>query len=240
MGMKHCFFILFGVFIIISCKNDPLITFKEVSITNGDASTVEVNIPLADGNEAIANAINSTIKKNVVASLQIGEPDTITSKSIKESIHAFNKEFHDFQNDFPESEQNWEAQIDGDVMYQSEDIISIALTSYMDTGGAHGNLIISFLNFNANTGKLILNTDLFKDKNAFYKLAKSYFQKSIKDKDAVFEPENFVLPANIGYTEDGIILLYNTYEIAAYSEGTIEFTIPYGEVNSLLVFDSTQ
>lgn len=106
-------------------------------------------------------------------------------------------------------------------MYQSETVISIALTSYMDTSGAHGNLNISFLNFNAKTGKLIANTDLFNDKKAFFKLAKTYYQNNIDKKDAVFDSENFVLPANIGYTEDGIILLYNTYEIAAYSAGTL-------------------
>ena len=225
---------------LISCKNDPLITFKETTISTDDKSAVEVNIPLAEGNTPLSESINKTIKNSVIYTLQIGAPNSITPETIEESIQAFDKDFHDFLNDFPESEQNWEAQIDGDIMYQSEDIISVAITSYIDTGGAHGSLNISFLNFNAQTGKTILNTDLFKDKEAFYTLSKSYFLVNVDTKDSLFEPEKFVLPANIGYTVDGIILLYNTYEIADYSEGVIEFTIPYDKVNSLLVFDSSQ
>ncbi len=37
-------------------------------------------------------------------------------------------------------------------MYQSSEVISVALTSYINTGGAHGVLTITFLNFDAETG----------------------------------------------------------------------------------------
>lgn len=240
MYLKRCFFILCCLLSVIACKEDPLITFKEVNFSDGESSMVEINVPMAEGNKTIADAINSSIEKSVISDLQIGEIDTITSHSIKESINGFNKEFENFQHDFPETSHPWEAQIDGDIMYQSENIISVALTSYMNTGGAHGNLTITFFNFYAQTGKTISNTDLFNDKDAFYKLAKSYFQKQVDYKKILFDPEKFVLPANIGYSEKGITLLYNTYEIAPYSAGVIEFTIPYDEVNSLLVFDGAQ
>jgi len=52
-------------------------------------------------------------------------------------------------------------------------------------------------------------------------------------------PESSQICANIGYTEEGIVLLYNTYEIAPYSTGIIEFTIPFDKVSSLLVFNSS-
>lgn len=240
MCLKRFLFILCCSLTIIACKKDPLITFKEVNFPDGNTSMVEVNIPLAEGNKTIAGAINSSIEKSVISDLQIGEVDTIAFHSINESIDGFNKEFEAFQHDFPDSAYPWEAQIDGDIMYRSDNIISIALTSYMNTGGAHGNLTITFFNFNAQTGKTISNTDLFNDKEAFYKLAKTYFQEQVDYKKILFDPEKFVLPANIGYSEAGIILLYNTYEIAPYSAGVIEFTIPYDKVNSLLVFDGAQ
>lgn len=240
MYLKRCFLVLCCFLFTIACKENSLITFKEANFSDGDTSMVEVNIPLAEGNKSIADAINFSIQKSVISDLQIGEVDTIAFNSIEESIDGFNKEFDDFKHDFPESTYPWEAQIDGDIMYQSDNIISIALTSYMNTGGAHGNLIITFFNFNAQTGKTISNTDLFNDKKAFYKLAKTYFQNNVDVKKTLFEPENFVLPANIGYSDEGITLLYNTYEIAPYSEGVIEFTIPYDKVNSLLVFDTAQ
>ena len=39
-----------------------------------------------------------------------------------------------------------------------------------------------------------------------------------------------MLPENIGFSDEGVILLYNVYEIAPYSEGITEFTIPFEEV----------
>lgn len=217
-----------------------MIAFKEVTFTDGDTSMVEVNVPLAEGNTVIANAINLSIEKSVIANLQVAKVDTIAFHSIKEAIEGFDNEFEAFKHDFPESAYPWEVQIDGDIMYQSNAVISLALTSYMNTGGAHGNLTITFFNFNAQTGKTISNSGLFNDNEAFYKLAKAYYQKHVDDKKILFEPEKFVLPANIGYSENGITLLYNTYEIGPYSTGVIEFTIPYDEVSSLLVFDGAQ
>ena len=38
----------------------------------------------------------------------------------------------------------------------------------------------------------------------------------------------------MGFNENGIILLYNVYEIASYVQGVTEFTIPYAEANPYL------
>ena len=89
--------------------------------------------------------INSEINKIVVTALHIGEPNSIPSISAEESIISFNKEYQLFKTNFPESAQLWEAQIDGEILYLSPEIICIAITTYINTGGAHGNLNISFL-----------------------------------------------------------------------------------------------
>ncbi|MDO5978649.1 DUF3298 and DUF4163 domain-containing protein [Flavivirga spongiicola] len=238
MFYKKPLLIVYLFFIFIACKNELNLSFSEVNISTSNNHLVEVNIPDAKGNEGIANQINLIIKKTVVALLHTGEQDSITSKSIEESITLFNKEFQTFKTDFPETAQQWEAQIDGEVMFQSSEIISIAITSYVNTGGAHGTLNISFLNFETETGNLISNDKLFKDIDGFEKVAKTYFDKTVKDKDAIFDIETFKLPANIAYNEEGVILLYNIYEIAPYSTGIIEFTIPFEKVDSLLHFNS--
>jgi len=230
-----CFFVLF-----FACKEDSTLIFSEVNITTDNNTLVEVNIPKAFGDSVISNNINSEISKLIISRLNIGDPETSSSKTIEESISAFNNEYRSFISDFPESTQPWEAQIDGEVMFQSEKVISISLTFYTNTGGAHGSLQISLLNFNALTGKQIENNNLFNDLEAFKRIAKTHFDNTVKDKNTLFEPDNFILPENIGYTEDGLMLLYNVYEIAPYSTGTIEFTIPYNEVDSVLDLDSSR
>ncbi|MGE5944414.1 MAG: PdaC/SigV domain-containing protein [Flavobacteriales bacterium] len=200
----------------------------------------EIIIPVAEGNNNITNIINSDIKNEVIKSLQIGDAETIESNSIEESITIFNDEYTNFKRDFPEVSQPWEAQIDGEIMYQSLEIISMSLTTYINTGGAQGNLNISFLNYDAKTGNRIKNIDLFNNIDDFKNVAKAYFEDAVENKSNAFNPNSFELPENIGYNDEGIILLFNAYETAPYASEIIEFIIPFEKVNSFLNFDSAQ
>ena len=234
--------ILCSFFIFIACNEVQKTSFPEINISAKNNTIVEVNIPEAHGNKIIVNNINSKIQDRVIEALHIGNPndddDDDASKSIKESILSFNTEYNTFKSDFPETEQQWDAQIDGEVIYESPDIVSIAITSYVNTGGAHGSLHISFLNFDAETGHVIPNNNLINDVEAFKKVAKPYFTKAIAEKEDTFNTNSFNLPSNIAYSEEGFVLLYNTYEIAPYSTGIIEFVIPFDEIEPYLVFNS--
>lgn len=239
MHYRKTLLIIYLISVIFSCNEELKITFSDTNMTTANNKLVQVNIPKASGNSVVANQINDEINKTVVAALQIGEQNVITSKTIEESITLFNEEYHVFNADFPDVSQPWEAQIDGEIMFQSPEIISVSITSYINTGGAHGNTNISFLNFNASTGKRIQNSELIKNKEAFKTIAKSYFKDAVTENDMLFDPDNFQLPANMGFTEEGLILLYNTYEVAPYSTGIIDFTIPIEEVSDFLAFNGS-
>ncbi|HLV70899.1 MAG TPA: DUF3298 domain-containing protein [Xanthomarina sp.] len=233
-------FKIFVYAIIISlisqtCKEEKTIEFKEVTKTTKGNELVEIYIPEASGNDDVSKKINASIHQYVINSLNIKDTEGSALKTIEESIDVFNTEYESFKSDFPDTIIAWEAQIDGEVMYQSADVISVSLTTYMNTGGAHGHLNVSFLNFNAQTGNILKNEDLFDDYLVFTKIAKTYFDEEIADKkDLYFEPDNFTLPENIGFTEEGVILLYNTYEIAPYSSGITEIQIPWEELQTSL------
>lgn len=223
---------------LFSCEKDVLLTFSEKNISSENNSIVQVNIPLVNQNTVVAKTINLAINQYVINALQIGESNNYDAKSVEESIESFNSEYTNFANNFPESAQVWEAQIDGEVIFKTPNIISVSLTSYTNTGGAHGALHISFLNFDAATGKLMGINQLFTDIEGFKNIAKKHFKASVKDKDLLFNSDNFQLPKNIGYSDDGVILLYNTSEIAPHSTGIIEFSIPFEDATSYLVFNS--
>ncbi|WP_299777501.1 DUF3298 and DUF4163 domain-containing protein [uncultured Formosa sp.] len=231
---SHSFLIIFSLFILASCTENKEITFSEQAITTPNNAIVDINIPKAEGNSQVAIHINESLKQYVATALQFNQ-DAKTINSIEKNINNFNTEYTNFKNQFPESAQEWEVQIDGEVMFKSPEVISISLTSYTNTGGAHGILVITFLNFNAQTGELIKNEQLFKNEERFTEFANPYFNDEIAEKkDMYLDTENFVLPQNIGYSEDGLILLYNTYEIAPYTTGITEFVIPFDEANSYL------
>ncbi len=230
---------LCALLLVLSCNKATQIRFSETNISTKNNRIVEVNIPQANGASAVAKAMNSEIRKTVTTALHTGNPDGAMLTSVEEGIERFNAEYLQFKRDFPETEIQYEAQIDGEVLYQSPEMICVALTSYTNTGGAHGLYNVSFLNFDVSTGKKVSNQQLITDAEGFKKKARPYFDEAVAEKggDALFDAENFQLPANIGYTENGLVLLYNTYEIAPYSTGIIEFRIPYGEVAPYLAFN---
>jgi len=233
--LKKFAILIFVSIAISSCKNEVLLTFSEANITKNDNAIIEINIPNAEGTTNLSKAINSTVENFIVNTISFNE-DTIINISLNDAIKKFDSIYIAFKDDFEENSLIWEALIDGEVTYQSPKITCIAINSYLNTGGAHGNMNISFLNFNSQTGEVLQIEDFLKNDKGFLKLAKTYFNFKIEEEsdekgfNDYFFGDDFQLPANIGFSDEGMILLYNIYEIAPYSEGITEFTIPFEEV----------
>ena len=121
--------------------------------------------------------------------------------------------------------------------------MNIEINHYTFTGGAHGYQGLRSLLFDPNTGKSISNQQLFKNPNAFKAMAEKKFRakykipenKSINSTGLMFEDEKFILPQNIFYTDKGLLLYYNSYEVASYADGPKELFLPYTEVNDYLL-----
>ncbi|WP_274474170.1 DUF3298 and DUF4163 domain-containing protein [Mangrovimonas aestuarii] len=235
MKFIRSFLALAILLIFQSCNTAPELSFIEHNISTKNNTIVEINVPMASGEHEVALNINKVIGDKLIAALSQYDPEDKTSVTVEEKIEQFNSEFTRFKNEFPDSPQIWEAQIDGEVAYKSSELISIALTTYMNTGGAHGITVINFINFDAVTGKEITKEALFNDIDGFREIAKNAFNEKIKDrKDFYFNSNQFSLPENIGFSEDKLVLLYNTYEIAPYSTGITEVHIPLSNVSSFL------
>ncbi len=222
-----CVFLIF-----FSCQKDVPLTFSDQTIETTQNAIVTITYPVARGNSNIADPINKTLEKFIANALNMSEK--INNKlSLEDAIKDFDHEYKTFKDDFSDSTQQWEALIESEVNYESETIICITVNSYLDTGGAHGNSLVTFLNFDKKNGRLLKREDIIKDEEAFRDFAKPYFDKATKpmsnDESVqdMFFGEDFQLPENIGFSEKGIILLYNIYEIASYAQGVTEFTIPY-------------
>lgn len=233
--MRLSFFFLILSFFLFSCNENPNhLSFSEEIVSTPSNSLVHITIPKAKGSTQVSEKINSKIESVISQAINIGDPDK-KMPPLKAQIDSFNIQFQKFKEDFPDSPMVWEAQVDGEVLYQSIEVITLALTTYTNTGGAHGITTISFWNFDASSGESLENTSLFNDLEDFKTLAKTYFLEEIKGKEADYwNLDDFQLPANIGFSEDGIILLYNVYEIAPYSSGVTEFNIPFEKAESYL------
>ena len=225
----------------LACSKKANLSFNEISITDTGETTIEINIPQAKGSKNIATPINTTLAHFVNNALDIDATNQNIA-DIKKSIDAFKNAYKTFKTQIGKtlytSLPPWEVIIDGELLYQNQTFASIVMNSSINTGGAHNNLVVKFFNFNVANGEILQIDTLIKDIPGFTVLAKKYFDKELlsasDERMEAFKSDTFALPNQIGFSEDGVILFYQTFNTA--TNNIIEFTIPYTVANNYLNF----
>jgi hypothetical protein len=203
--------------------------------------SINIKIPIAKNFPVIADSINKKIF-SFVKSIVYFDDQPDTSTNYNQLASSFIKSYEKLQKDFPKDSFGWEANIEGNVTYLSDSILNIEIKHYTYTGGAHGYQGSRSLLFDPNTGKSIEIQQLFKNWNSFKAFAENNFRNKYKIPEnqpinstgMLFENDIFQLPQNIFFTDKGIVLHYNSYEIAAYIDGPRELFLPYKKVNQYL------
>ena len=152
----------------------------------------------------------------------------------KEAAYAFEEGWMEDMPPFADEVRYTEKRVD-------DKVASFARRDYSNTGGAHGNTYTSGWNFDLETGKRLTLADIAEDKDAFMSDVKEYVLEICKT-DAYSSrlfPEyeeslDYVLQDDLWYFDkEGITFISNPYELAAYAEGTIYFTVPYEVLTGL-------
>ncbi|RIV26750.1 DUF3298 domain-containing protein [Fibrisoma montanum] len=136
----------------------------------------------------------------------------------------------------------WELQTKGDTLHANSKILSVKLSAYAYTGGAHPNSSTSLYTFDRTTGKPLSLTDLVTDTTALLGIVEKAFRKhqdllpqyNLEERGYFLRDGKFFLPANVALARDGLLFYYNPYEIAAYAVGPIEVTVPYSQLQTVL------
>ncbi|CCJ33630.1 DUF3298 and DUF4163 domain-containing protein [Caloramator australicus] len=121
------------------------------------------------------------------------------------------------------------------VAYNCNCILSIPVTFYEYTGGAHGNTTLKPYNINLKTGKIIGYKDIFKKGFDYKTIIINEIQRQIKENkndipyfdDALETVSQFTDKQSFYITKDGIVVIYGLYELAPYVSGIQEFKIPF-------------
>ncbi|MEZ0131043.1 DUF4163 domain-containing protein [Flavobacterium sp. LBUM151] len=246
--MKHCTFLVCLFLILTSC--DKKLSFENETFEKesalpckDDCPKITIDIPIAKNIKIVSDSINKKIFSVVNEIVYFGEKPLKTQdyNALTTSFIASYEEMHE---KFPSETFGWEAKIIGNIEFESEQILNIKIDHYTFTGGAHGYQGYRSLLFNPKTGKIIFNDQLFKNEKEFMAFAEKEFRKkykipskaNINATGLMFENDKFHLPQNIFYTEEGLLLYYNSYEAASYADGPKEILFPYDEVGKYLKY----
>lgn len=247
--MKKLLLPLTIIVLLAGCKNeDEALNFEdffieEVSETGCNSEEencafISIHTPFAQGVGSRSKTINQNIEGHILGLVDYQEMKNLGS--LEELAQRFIDDYEASAEEFPEYNIPWEASVEGRIVHETPELISLEYKTGLFTGGAHGYTSVSFLNLNPETGEIFSNKDLFTA--GFDKYAEKIFRKKnnipeegpINSTGFFFEEDTFQLPKNIGFLKNKIILRYNAYEVASYSEGGIQLVIPMEEAEEFI------
>ncbi|NNJ17890.1 DUF3298 domain-containing protein [Pseudomonas putida CSV86] len=127
------------------------------------------------------------------------------------------------------------------VREQHDGLVIIELSSYLDTGGAHGNPGRAFINWSRQQEKVLTLQDMLVpgQEETFWKTAqeahRGWLISTRMDQDPEFVKNwPFQKTPNIALTYGAVVLKYDVYTIAPYAMGHVELKIPYPRLNGVI------
>ena len=248
--------------ITLGCQEGPknqseqkeVVTFKAKDVTfsrqsakcQGDGNCAKVSAvypQLETESAAIAARINDTIFHYLSASLavfSIEENEIITD--LDTIAHRFIQDYEELLQETPDYSMAWEVSTEGKLLFQNGQVLSVELSNYSFTGGAHPNSYLTYLNFDAQTGEKLENEDWILDVEQLTEKAELKFRKVMElgpddnlNEAGFFFGNSFSLPENIGFDSTGLAMYYNPYEAAAYAVGPISFVLEYNELENVIL-----
>lgn len=210
-------------------KADTLVikTLNYSNSTEDSTAIINIDYPQIEGLE------NTTIEQKVNLFLE---------EEFNQSIAWFDEVKSDtaFFEDFP-YEMQYTFETGFQLEFNSKNFLSIVLSHYQFTGGAHGNYFAIGYNINLKDGSVLSLKDIIKD-DSFDLLAyeceqailEKYEAESLDEaglfEDVITMPDDqdfYIIPGTL-------VLQFDPYEIGPWSMGEITAEIPFEKIKDLL------
>lgn len=178
-----------------------------------------------DTQTKIIQNINSTISNTV----------TTAKDKIEKGSEEYKKSYEADSNKDNTIKYQYEAIYNYKIAYNKNNILSIPLTMYEFTGGAHGLTNIKSFNYDLVKEKELKLEDLFKANSNYKEVINNHIKEEISK-----QPENY-FQGQDGFSsikdnqdfyisDEGIVIYFSLYDIAPYSSGIPMFTITWDEI----------
>lgn len=140
---------------------------------------------------------------------------------------------------------SWSLERRVELVYQSENLVSLHFNEFSFTGGAHAMQLDVFRSFDRPGGNRITLSDLTYTEELFEQLERQAeeqfrFTYELLEKDEAGEADytfldgEFYLPDNFAFTDFGLLFYYNVYDIAPHATRPIAIELPYENIESVI------
>ncbi|QAA30972.1 DUF3298 and DUF4163 domain-containing protein [Clostridium manihotivorum] len=127
------------------------------------------------------------------------------------------------------------------VPYNTKDFVSLVVDYYQFTGGAHGLTTRNTYNYDFVKGRRLRLFELFKDGYDYQTKINNIIKQEIAKKpDEYFQDQNgfkgIKNKQDFYIDNNGIVIVFQLYEIAPYVAGIREFHIPFSQLQDGLLY----
>lgn len=217
-------------------------TADTVELTTDDGTvyyTITCSYPVVsiEGNDAAAEKINADISSRVDNHYSGANSDAELTKEDFEYMLA------DAGDDY--APNPYTSSLSFTVARADDNVISFTEDSYFYMGGAHGSPGSTGVNYDTKTGELIAFTDLSDDPDAFHADTLAYNQELAQNEyysEQMFYTDDITNGTleSVLYADDvwylspaGLVFMSAPYALASYASGTLEFIIPYSDLDDM-------
>lgn len=178
-----------------------------------------------DTQTKIIQNINSAISNTV----------TTAKDKIEKDSEEYKKSYEADSNKDNTIKYQYEAIYNYKIAYNKNNILSIPLTMYEFTGGAHGLTNIKSFNYDLVKEKELKLEDLFKANSNYKEVINNHIKEEISKQPEIYfqgqdgfssikDNQDFYI------SDEGIVIYFSLYDIAPYSSGIPMFTITWDEI----------
>ncbi len=192
----------------------------------------------------IADSVNNFVRENLYKPLMGNVQPNGLNDLLAPYFQAYQETLQTSQNEGEDSISAWAFKRLFTVIHNDYRLFTIKHFEHSYAGGAHANSFTHYHHFNPVSGKKIYLDDVFIQgyKNKLIAIAEKKFRAQLKigenanldDEGFWFTGKVFSITENFWLDSIGIHFLYNPYEVAAYTVGTIEIEIGYNEIEEII------
>lgn len=204
-------------------------------------ATFEVQYPVFTG---LDTTISRIVQQKIDSMLNSGLTEGF-AQTIEQSGNTYIQEYEEFVTMEPDMpSMGWYHSAYVTVPVATDSLIVLSVSSEDYSGGAHPNSSIVYVNLDPHTGGNVGLDRFLKPgyKDALTAIGEKVFRRERELSDTTsfssnffeFQDDKFALNDNFGFTPEGIVFYYNSYEVAPYAAGPTEVIIPYLEIKDWL------
>ncbi|WP_025690088.1 PdaC/SigV domain-containing protein [Paenibacillus zanthoxyli] len=191
---------------------NALTVMTETYAKETDGAAIKLDYPqiLGLASASAQQSINDTLKKTAM-SFAADAGQAIAEKNEQDRPYEFDSNYV--------------------VTYNQNGVLSLVMSQYGYTGGAHGMTLRQAFTFSLKDGKRLLLGDLFGANPNYKKLLNEKIGKQLKADAGYFGGFNGLNTEKYFYLKDGrVVLFFQLYEYTPYAEGFPEFTFTFKEL----------